>query len=344
MESPVISDMSPYSLSPGSKVLVTGASGFTGAVLVRRLLAAGAEVRAIARHSSNLKPFEDLKIRWFRGDNFSRGLVEEAAHDVEYVFNLAAAYRDAGISDEMYRKVHVEGTQLLAKAVLKNAGLKRFVHVSTVGVHGHIENPPADENYPFAPGDIYQETKAEAERWFVEFARENNLPFTVIRPAAIYGPGDKRLLKVFKMAVRPLYPILGRGRCLYHLIYVEDLVTGLILAAAHPAALGEIFICGNCEPTCLEEMTGIIAAVLGRRTRAVRVPVWPFYIAGAVCEAICVPLGLRPPIYRRRVAFFTKDRAFNTAKIRTRLGFNPRFSNAGGLSETALWYREQGWI
>lgn len=311
---------------------------------MRRLAAAGCDVRAIARNSSNLQPFADLAVTWFRGDNYNPETVAQAARDVEYVFNLAAAYRDAGITDDIYRKVHVEGTQLLARAVLRSTGFKRFVHVSTVGVHGHIASPPADENYPFAPGDVYQRTKAEAENWFVQFARDNELPFSVIRPAAIYGPGDRRLLKIFKMASRPLYPVLGNGKCLYHLIHVEDLVQGILLAAVHPAAQGEIFICGNPEPTSLEEITQIIAEALGRKTAAIRLPVWPFYAAGALCETVCLPLGLTPPVYRRRVAFYTKDRAFNTSKIRSRLGFAPRFSNREGLTETARWYRQQGWI
>jgi nucleoside-diphosphate-sugar epimerase len=198
-------------------VLVTGATGFTGSVLTQKLVRAGLKVRAIARPSSKLGQLSDLPISWFRGDVFDRATVEAAAQDVAYIFHVAAAYREAKISDDVYRKVHVESTKLLADAARQNASFRRFVHVSTVGVHGHIANPPADENYAFDPDDIYQLTKAEAELWFRNYATKHELPYTVIRPCAIYGPGDMRLLKVFRMAAKKYFPILGRGRNLYHL-------------------------------------------------------------------------------------------------------------------------------
>lgn len=331
-------------LSSQTPVLVTGASGFSGSVLVRKLCALGLDVRAIARASSNLSELSDLPIRWYRGDVFDPETVKAACEGVEYIFHVAAAYREAKISDETYRQVHVASTQLLAQAALANPNFKRFVHVSTVGVHGHIDNPPADETYRFSPGDVYQKTKLEAELWIRDFARERGLPISVIRPAAILGPGDRRLLKVFRMAEKPFYPVLGYGKCLYHLIHVEDLTDAFILAATHPNALGEVFICGNSEPISLFEIVETVAQVLGTHPRPLRLPAAPFFLIGALCEALCRPFGIEPPIYPRRVAFFTKDRAFNTSKLRERLGFQPRWSNQQGLVQTAEGYLEQGWL
>ena len=215
-------DASMCSIPRGTRVLVTGATGFTGSVLTRKLVQAGLQVRAIARPSSCTDALKDLDVRWYRGDVFDPETVRQAGEGADYVFHVAAAYREAKSSDEIYEKVHITSTQLLARAALANKNFKRFIHVSTVGVHGHIDRPPADENYPFHPGDVYQKTKAAAERWLREFAAANPLPFTVIRPAAIYGPGDRRLLKVFKMAARGWLLVLGYGKCLYHLIYVEE--------------------------------------------------------------------------------------------------------------------------
>lgn len=328
----------------GARVLVTGATGFTGRVLTRQLAEAGAELRAIARGSSDLSPLEGLGIRWHRGDVFDPAVVREAMAGVEYVFHVAALYREARHGDEMYRRVHVDSTHLLAEAAAGQPGFKRFVHVSTIGVHGHIEEPPADETYRFSPGDVYQTTKAEAELWLRDFAPRAGLPFSVIRPAAIYGPGDRRLFKVFKMASRPVFPILGHGKCLYHLIHVEDLAAAMRLAAVHPAAAGEVFICGDPEPVTLEGMAREIAGVLGRRIRVVRLPVGPVFLLADLCEAVCRPLGLEPPLYRRRVAFFTKDRAFDTRKLRERLGFAYRFPTAAGLRQTTEWYMREGWL
>jgi nucleoside-diphosphate-sugar epimerase len=325
-------------------VLVTGATGFTGGVLTRRLVAAGLQVRAIARDRSNIAPLADLPVQWVRGEVYDPRTVRRAAEGVAYIFHLAAAFRDAKSTEEDYRRVHVSSTQLLVENALGNKNFKRYSHVSTMGVHGHIENGPADETWPFAPGDGYQRTKAEAEIWLGKFAADNPLPFTIIRPAAIYGPGDRRLLKLFRMAALPLFPLLGRGKCLYHLIHVEDLAAAIHFSATAPNAPGEAFIVGNGAPIPLEEMAAVIAGTLGKKSRAIRIPAWPFFMAADLCEAICIPLKIEPPIYRRRVAFYTKDRQFDTRKLREVLGFLPRYGNADGIAATTRWYRDQGWL
>ncbi len=329
----------------GVTVLVTGATGFTGAVLTRKLCERGAKVRAIARPSSKRDAFQGLPIEWVEGDVYDPVVVERAVAGVEVIFHVAAAYREAGITDDIYHKVHVESTQLLARAALGNPGFRRFVHISTVGVHGHVERPPANEEYPFSPGDVYQQTKAAAELWIRDFAPKNGLPFTVIRPAAIYGPGDRRLLKIFKMAAWPLVPVLGSARGqLYHLIHVDDLTEIFLLAAVHPRAQGEVFIGGDPKALALADIVQVISAEYGRKARLIRVPAWPFFWAAAVCEAVCRPFGWSPPIYRRRVAFFTKDRSFDTAKLRNLLGFTYGRTTEEGLRATARWYRENGWV
>ena len=333
------------SFPPGARVLVTGASGYTGTVLVKKLVAQGAAVRAIARKSSNLSAFEGLAVEWIRGDVFDPATVSQAIQDIEYVIHVAAAYREAKITDETYHKVHIESTKLLAQGVCGSPSLKRFVHVSTVGVHGHIDEPPADETYRFSPGDIYQRTKAEAEVWIREFAERTNVPLAIVRPAAIYGPGDKRLLKVFKMASKPIFPLFGKGQGLYHLIHVDDLTDIIILAALHPAAAGEAFIAGNTSPSRLQDIAQTIADEIGNTSmRFIRFPAWPLFLAADICEAICKPLGIEPPIYRRRVAFFTKDRAFNTTKLHRLLGYTNRIEVEEGLRATARWYRGEGWL
>lgn len=331
-------------LDPNSQVLVTGATGFTGSVLIERLLSQGIKPRVIARPSPRVEKLESQGLKVYSGQVYDAEIVRAAAQDVDYIFHVAAAYREAGISDETYHKVHVESTQHLAQAVTGSQRLKRFVHVSTIGVHGHIDEPPANEDYRYSPGDVYQRTKLEGELWIREFASQHNLPLAVIRPAAIYGPGDRRLLKLFKMAKWPIVPLLGFGKCLYHLIHVEDLVSSFLLAATHPAAVGQVFIAGNEEPIAMQALIAIVAESLNKHPLFVRIPVTPFFIAGDLCEAVCKPLGLEPPIYRRRVAFFTKDRAFDTRRIRNVLGFDYKFDNRQGILQTAQWYLNNKWM
>lgn len=337
--------MSDYGKMPeGARVLVTGATGFTGSVLVRRLSEQGCHVRAIARHSANVGALKDLGIEWFRGNVYDTSVVKAATEGVQFIFHAATAYRVAGLPADEHRRVHETSTQLLVEAALQQPDFKRFVHISTVGVHGHVDNPPANEDTKFNPGDDYQKTKAEAELWLHAFARDKHLPYTVIRPAAIYGPGDRRLLKIFKLAIKPVFILLGYGKGLYHLIHVEDLVSGMLLAATHPAAQGEAFICGNPVAVTQADMGRIVCATLGKKCRILRLPAWPVFLAADLCELLCKPLKIAPPLYRRRVAFFTKDRSFDTSKIRDRLGFIPRFSDEEGLAQTARWYKEHGWL
>ncbi len=323
------------------KVLITGATGFTGRVLTEKLVNAGAQVRAIARASSSLGDLEKLDIQWFRGDVFDPEIVNQACDGVEYIFNLAAAFREVKPNDDGYRKVHLEATQLLANAVLGKPDFECFVHVSTVGVHGHIENGLADENYRFAPGDGYQRTKLEGEQWIGKFAKENNLPYSIVRPAPIYGPGDLRLLKLFRMVNKGYLLMLGGGKGMYHLVHVDDLCNIIMLAGITPAARSEIMIAACDEPISIEGIAKIIAQKLGNtKYRVIRLPLFPFYIASDLCKLICTPLGIDPPIYRRRVDFYTKDRQFNNEKVKRLLEYTFNYDNDRGIEETANWYKD----
>ncbi|THB78991.1 MAG: NAD-dependent epimerase/dehydratase family protein [Desulfobulbaceae bacterium] len=334
-------EISPAS---GSRVLVTGATGYTGMVLVKKLLDSGCQVRVIARRSSDAGVLSSMDITWFRGEISDEHLIAEAVDGVEYIFHVAAAFREAKNTRETYWNVHVRSTMLLAQEAVKQEHFKRFVHVSTIGVHGHIESPPADESYPFDPDDDYQRTKAEAERWLVQFGSEQNLPYTIIRPCAIYGPGEKRLLKIFKMASKKLFLILGSGKCWYHLVHVEDLTSAILQAAVKSEALSEVFIIGSSEPITLERLAHKIANSYGLELRIIRLPIRPFFLLGDLCEKVCRPFGIEPPIYRRRVAFYSKDRFFSVNKMKNVLGYQPKYENDIGIPELAKWYKEQGWL
>ena len=326
----------------GETVLVTGGTGFTGQHLIRTLCAAGAQVRAIARPSSNREALAELPIEWFVGEVDDPDLIARAMDGVSIVFHMATLYRTGDATEADHYRVHVTSTERLAQAALNQPGFKRFVLVSTVGVHGHIEQPPADESAPIQPGDEYQRTKAQAEQWLNDFAPAQNLPYTIIRPAAIYGPGDQRLLKVFRMARHRWAPILGKRPCLYHLIHVQDLVALLLQVAVDERAEGETFIVGNPEPIPLDQMLELIGQSLGRAPRILRLPIAPFWWLAIVCETICPKIGIAPPLYRRRIKFFLNDRSFDTRKIREVLDFAYAFTNETGLIATARWYRENG--
>ncbi len=325
-------------------MLVTGASGFTGAVLTRKLVEAGAKVSAIARDSSNIDELNDLDITWHRGDVFDENLIQTACDGIQYIFHLAAAFREEKSTEEDFRKVHLYSTQMLAKQALLQPDFKRFIHVSTIGVHGHIEDKPATEEYRFSPGDAYQRTKLEAELWFHDFASENNILFTIIRPASIYGPGDRRLLKFYKMVNRGLILMLGPGHGYYHLIHVDDLTNIMMIAALKDNTLSETIIAANETHTSIIEMGKIIAKALDKKAMVVRLPVSPFFWAADICKWLCKPFGIQPPIYRRRVAFYTKDRMFDVSKLKELTDYRWKYDSEKGVTQTTRWYKQQGWL
>jgi nucleoside-diphosphate-sugar epimerase len=224
------------------------------------------------------------------------------------------------------------------------AGAQRVVQCSTVGVHGDVEQPPADEDAPLRPGDIYQVTKLEGERLATEAASRSGIELTIARPSGIYGPGDRRLLKLFRGIARRRFVMLGDGQIFYHLTYVEDLAEGFRLCGTVREAAGRTYILAGGEVTTLEELVERIAQEAGVPPPRLRLPVWPFWMAGAACEVVCAPLGLEPPIYRRRVDFFTKSRAFRIDRARREIGFSPRVGLTDGIRRTLAWYKERGWL
>jgi nucleoside-diphosphate-sugar epimerase len=325
------------------KVALTGATGYTGGRLLEALLARGDAVSILARPASLTPGLRASGLRIVLGDLRDAGSLRSLVEGAEAVVHVAAVYRTAGHPDAYYRDVNVGGTERLLEAAAQ-AGASRFVHTSTVGVHGHVASPPADESSPLAPGDIYQETKAEAERLALAFHRQRGLPVVVLRPGAIYGPGETRLLKLFRAISRGRYAIVGSGRSLYHPVYIDDLVEGYLLALERPEAVGEAFLLAGPRYVSQAELADLIARHTGGRVLPFRIPALPVQWAGALCEAVCVPLGLEPPLHRRRVDFWTKSRAFSIEKARRMLGYAPKVDLEEGIARTAAWYRQAGWL
>ncbi len=323
------------------RVLVTGATGFTGGHLARALAGRGDEVRALVRTAA--PELREAGIETVTGDLRDSASLARAAEGVAVVYHIAAIYRQAGLREDAYRAVNAVGVRRVIEAAAAG-GARRVVHCSTVGVHGDVEHPPASEEAPLRPGDVYQRTKLEGERVARQAAADTGVEVVIARPTGIYGPGDTRLLKLFRGVARRRFVILGDGRIYYHLTYIDDLVEGFRLCGEVPAAAGRTYILAGREVTTLNELAGLIAEEAGLAPPSWHLPVWPFWLAGAACEALCAPLGLEPPIYRRRVDFFTKSRAFDISRARAELGYAPAVTLREGIRRTLAWYRQAGWI
>ena len=324
-------------------MLVTGATGFTGGHLARTLAGRGYDVVALVRDENRAAPLREAGITVVPGDIRDRAAVASAAAGAEVIYNIAALYRQAGLAAGEYRAVNAEAPGTIVRAA-REAGVRRVVHCSTVGVHGDIERPPANEDAPLRPGDVYQVTKLEGERIARQASAETGTDLVIARPTGIYGPGDRRLLKLFRGVATRRFVVLGNGRIFYHLTYIDDLVEGLRLCGEVPDAVGRTYVLAGGEVTTLNELVERIAAVAGVAPPRLRLPVWPFWLAGAACEALCAPLKIEPPIYRRRVDFFTKSRAFDITRARRELGYSPGVSLREGIERTLRWYKEAGWM
>ncbi len=329
------------------RLLVTGATGFTGGHLARTLAARGHDVRALVRTRSLARfaasALPAAGVVPMEGDLLSPEALSRACAGVEVVYHIAATYREAGQPDSAYRAINVDGTRHLLDAA-KAAGARRLVHCSTGGVHGHVAHPPANEDAPFNPGDVYQDTKLEAETLARDYGVAQGFEVVVARPIGIHGPGDTRFLKMFKGLARGRFPMLGSGTVFYHLTYIDDLVEGFRLCGEVPGARGRTYLLAGETYTTLNALVALVAEELGVAPPRWHLPVWPVWLAGLGCEMVCVPLRIEPPLYRRRVDFYTKSRAFDITRAKTELGYAPKVDLRTGIQRTIAWYRGQGWL
>ena len=327
------------SLSLTGTALVTGAGGFTGGYLVRALQERGVHVRALLHRSGKAQLRDEAGLEVIEGDLTRRLDVERAVSGCDFVFHLAAVHRDGKCADAVYRSVNVDGTHHVVEAAAR-AGVRRFVHCSTAALHDSAV-VPADESVALVTEDVYESSKLGAEEWVWEqLAR--GLAGTIVRPIGIYGPGEMRFLKLFRSVKNGTFRMIGSGDTVQHLTFVDDVVEGMLLAAGSPVAVGKTYILAGPRYTDLNELVRATARVLGVTLPKGTIPVWPVMAAARMVESVCRPLGLHPPLYPRRVAFFTRNRAYSCEKARSELGYEPHVDIEEGLGRMAAWYREIG--
>ncbi len=324
------------------KVLITGGTGFIGSRLAQRCLEKGYEVSILGREDANdaeiqnRTTLENLGIKVVLGSVADRERMFELATGMNIVFHLAAAQHEMNVPDELFRSVNVEGTRNMLDASIA-AGVERFIHGSSIGVYDRSVTSIVDEATPLKPDNIYGVTKAEGED--VVRACNDQVAWTIVRISETYGPGDRRLLKLFSGIKKGVFFVIGSGKNIHQLIYVDDLVDGFLLAAKESAAIGETFILAGSERLTTNDMVSATAEAVGAREKKWRAPLWPFMVIATILEVTLRPLGIQPPLHRRRMDFFTKSFQISTAKAENVLGFKAPTSFAQGTRQTAEWYR-----
>lgn len=324
----------------GRKVLVTGAAGFAGSHLVQALAEQGADVRAMQRPGGT-KVVPGPHITPFEADMTNPEDCVRAVEGMDTVFNIGGLFRRLLGGRPALEAIHVDATETLMRAA-KASGVRRFIHVSTIGVHGDVKQGPGGEDTPFGPGDDYQETKLDGETLARRLGVELDLDTVIIRPCSISGAGDDRLLKLVLPIASRKFVMIGPGTTRFHMVHIKDLCQGFLRAAEVDAAVGETFIIGGNSTPTLNELADDIAAIIGVKPPRLHIPIGPIMLAGRIVEAICLPLGVEPPLHPRRVAFFTKNRHFDISKAQRLLGYEPTCGHKETFSEIVDWCRQTG--
>lgn len=328
------------------KVLITGGTGFIGSSLALSYLEMGHSVTVLAQVNTPAEA-ENRTLIEGRGGHLvlasvtDRAKVSHAARRADIVYHLAAAQHEVNVPGQHFWNVNVTGTKNVLEASV-NAGAQRFIHGSTIGVYGDARNDLLDEQSPLHPDNLYGITKLEGERLALSF--RDRLPVVVVRISETYGPGDRRLLKLFQAIKSNRFFMIGSGRNLHQPIFIDDLIRGLLLAATAEKAVDRVFILAGNQTISTNEMVAAIATVLGRGVPRLHVPLTPFLLLAAAMELVLRPLGIQPPLHRRRMDFFRKSFAFSQEEAANYLGFSSQYTFRQGSEATARWYAARGLI
>jgi nucleoside-diphosphate-sugar epimerase len=326
--------------------MITGATGFVGGHLAEACKARGLAVRTLARSGSDTSVLDRLGIEVCRGDLTDTQAVRKAAEGVDLVFHCAAKVGDRGPVEE-YRAVNVEALRTLLDAV-RDRPLRRFVHMSSLGVYEARHHYGTDESEPLPEQHIdgYTQTKVEAEKLVLQYHREHGVPVVVLRPGFIYGPRDRRVMPKLmkKLAARKAHYLGGDVRVL-NTIYVGNLVEATLLAADSPNAVGQVYNLTDGERVTRERFFAAVCGGLDlplprqrlpRRVAALAVRLLRWQARRAIRK------GRKPWLTPAQHKFMLLDLDFSIDKAQRELGYRPRYTFDQGIAETIAWYKQNG--
>ncbi|OGW34658.1 MAG: hypothetical protein A2010_14800 [Nitrospirae bacterium GWD2_57_9] len=281
-------------------ILVTGSTGFVGSHLIRRMCKDGLPVRALVRHAGKAQELASLGAEVVQGDLGDKPSLARACAGVERVVDLVGIIQEApGVT---FQGVHVEGTGNLLQAA-KNAGVRHFFYQSALGTR------------PGARSE-YHKTKWQAE----ELVRGSGIPFTILRPSLIYGPGDQFTLRLADIIGKsPVLPVIGSGKSKVQPIYIDDVVSCIVKAVTGEAFLNEIYEVGGPEQLTYEEVTRAIAEAMGIRRPVVHMPLFFMRPAARLLETALA----KPPLTTGQLIMLEEDNVCGLRDICEACGSTP---------------------
>ncbi|MBM4256126.1 MAG: NAD-dependent epimerase/dehydratase family protein [Deltaproteobacteria bacterium] len=324
------------------RVLVTGGTGFIGSHLVAALAEQGCIPRVLVRATSNITSLSARGVECIIGGLDDPAALERAVSGVDTVIHLAAVTRAR--SEKEYFQVNAEGTQHLVE-VLRSAQPRprRLIYVSSLAAAGpSLDGVPVDVHDVPRPITSYGRSKLAGEAVCLTIADE--MEVLILRPPAVYGPGDRDLFRCFQMATRGILPVPTGPVRWIQFIHVHDLINALLCAVTAGQASG-VYHVAEPQPYAWGQITDWLAKAVGRQVRAVRVPQWGIRAAAAVSELGAAMIG-RATIFNREKAeeLLAPGWLCETEAVKRDLGFEVRIPLPQGLVGTASWYREHGWL
>jgi nucleoside-diphosphate-sugar epimerase len=334
-------------VTPNDVCLVTGATGFIGGRLARRLVEDGHPVRCLVRAGSDTSRLEKLEVELAVGDLTDAGSLVRAAKDCDYVFHCGALVSDWATTQEITR-TNVGGTRALLEAAAA-ASAKRFIHFSTTDIYGHPGGAPVEEAHAangFA--NWYAQTKRNAEEEVRRAERTHALDAVILRPATVYGPGSREVVGEIARAIRARNMLLiDGGRRVAGLCFIDNLLDAALLARHHEAAPGAAFNVSDGLDVTWRQFTDGLADGLGYAKVRWSMPYWMASRIGFSLEQgyrlLRRATGLRtsPLLSRQAVQVLGRDQDFSNRKARETLGWEPRVDYAAGLQATIAWLRAE---
>ncbi len=281
-------------------ILITGANGFVGRNLVERLRKDGIAVRALVRNATKAAWLKDLGAELAEGDISDPASLDAAAAGSDRVVHLVGIIQEGrGFT---FRSVHVDGTRNVLAAAKKH-GVKQFFHQSALGTR---ENARSE----------YHRTKWEAE----QLVRASGIPFTILRPSLIYGPGDQFTLRLADaIRLSPVLPVIGSGRSKVQPIHIDDVTACIAKAVTNDSFLNRTFEIGGPEQLTYETVTKTIAAVLGVKRPTVHMPMLFMRTMARVAESV-LP---KPPVTTDQLVMLQEDNVCDLKDIREAFGIEP---------------------
>ena len=323
------------------KALVTGANGFIGSNVVKRLLDKGTEVNVLVRKTSDLKFLKGLDVNYFYGDITDYPTIEPAVKGVDKVFHVAGLAADWGPYDK-FDKINFKGTINVAKAAAA-ASVKRFVYISTVAFHGFGRTNVKEDDPPAEKLIHYAETKLLAEQWLWEYDKVVNMEITAVRPGNVFGVNDRTFIsKYIDAMLTGKFAEVNHGRSKTCPVYIENLVDIIMLVSNESEAAGNAYLATDGLDITWHEFNTQLADKLKIKLKNSSIP---YGLAMAVAK---VYYGFHSLFNIKSEPFLTPyrinngglDYHFSIQKLKDHFGYQPKVDLDEALTRTVQWYRQ----